>query len=261
MSNRFEGQVAIVTGSALGIGKAAAVRLASEGASVGLFDLPSMQDENRKVATEIDTAGGSALAVAIDVSRWADWDAGTTAVLERFGRLDVLINNAGISGPQMMVDEYDEEEWDRVVAVDLKGVWLGIRAAFPHMRATGGGAIINVGSTAAFVGYPKLSAYTASKHGVIGLTKSAAVDGARDNIRVNCVCPSGVETPMLARSWAPFPPDEQERQREALLANKLIRRFAGAEEIASLCVYLASAEASFATGAPYLMDGGQVARS
>lgn len=256
---RLADRVFVVTGAARGIGRAVASRLASEGARVGALDLADSPGLERTVA-DIEGRGGTAVALPADVTRRTEVDDAVGRVVDRWGKLDGIVNNAGINGVAAAIDEYPEDVFDRVIEVNLKGVWLGMRAAFPHLRRNGGGAIVNIASTAGYVGFAGLPAYTASKHAVIGLTKSAAVEGAADGIRVTAVCPAGVDTPLLRKSQHDLAPDDPERARQLQLASKPLGRFASADEVAGLCAYLLSDEASYVTGAPILMDGGQIAR-
>ncbi|GLZ06180.1 oxidoreductase [Actinomadura sp. NBRC 104412] len=256
MPERFADRVVLVTGAAQGIGESVAVRLASEGARVALLDLPGSPVSD--VAARIDAAGERARPYELDVTDTAALNTCVAKVAEDWGRIDGLVNNAGINGPSAPVEEYPEDEFDRVVAVNLKAVWLGTKAVFPHLKRVGG-AIVNLASTAGTAGYPGRAPYSAAKHAVIGLTKATAVEGAPFGVRVNCVCPSGVETPMMLDAERAAGGDAA-RAREAFLASKPLGRYARPEEIAALIAFLLSPEAGYITGAPYLIDGGQTAR-
>src|SRR5579859_3712403 len=194
MDRRFEGKVVIITGAAGGIGRATAVRFASEGARVVLVDLA--ETALAEVATAVEAAGGEALTVAADVSRAADVERYAAEAVRRFGGIDCLFNNAGIEGYIGSLVNYPEDIFDRVIAVNLKGVWLGMKVVGPIMRERGGGAIVNTSSTAGLRGSAAIIAYVASKHAVIGMTRSAALEFAAHGIRVNVIGPAPIETRM-----------------------------------------------------------------
>jgi 3alpha(or 20beta)-hydroxysteroid dehydrogenase len=239
-TGRLEGKVAIVSGGARGMGAAFARAMVSEGARVVCGDL--LDAEGEALAAEL---GDAAAYVHLDVTNRDDWAAAVAQTIQLFGRLDVLVNNAGIAnfGP---IDEYTHEQWDAVIAVNLTGVFNGIKAALGELKKSGAASIINISSTAGLMGYPALSGYTASKFGVRGLTKSVALDLATYGVRVNSVHPGQVRTPMTA-------PRENDTQHVAL------DRMGGPEELAKLIVFLAGDESSFSTGAEFVADGGETA--
>jgi NAD(P)-dependent dehydrogenase (short-subunit alcohol dehydrogenase family) len=255
MSNaRFEEKVALVTGAASGIGKTTAMAFAREGAAVLLSDVS--QEQGEQVVREIEQAGGRAAFARADVSVAAEVEEMVHAALDRFGRLDCAINNAGIGGPAATAADYSEEDWRRVLDINLNGVWLCLKYEVQAMLKSGGGSIVNVASILGLVGFPSAPAYVTAKHGVVGLTKAAALDHAGQGIRVNAVCPGFIETPLLAK--AGLAPGSEAHT--AIAAKHAMNRMGTEEEVASIILWLSSAEASFVTGAPYLVDGGYVAQ-
>jgi NAD(P)-dependent dehydrogenase (short-subunit alcohol dehydrogenase family) len=249
---RLQGKVAIVTGAASGIGKATAELFATEGAKVVAADV-----NERDGQALADRLGADVLFQLADVAVSADVKALVATAEERFGGLDVLFNNAGIAVFKT-IEETSEEEWDRVVAVNLRSIYLGIKHAIPAMRRRGGGSIINTASVHGFLTAGGLGAYGATKHGVIGITKSAALELARENIRVNAVCPGAIDTPIMRANLRAVGDEAEEL---AKIANsEPIGRVGQPSEIARAVLWLATDEASFATGAPFVIDGGLIAR-
>lgn len=242
MSERLEGKVAIVTGAGSGIGAATARRFHEEGAKVVLADVSGGQEA---VAKEL---GDGALAVHTDVRDGASVRAMVAAAVDTFGRLDVLYNNAGIDGDLHQVGEMPEEAWDQVQAVNLRGVFLGIRYAIPEMLKIGGGSIINTASMAATVAFPTMASYCAAKGGVVMLTKTAAAEYAGQGIRVNAISPGTIQTGITDH----LPADMM----KAIIERNPVGRIADPSEVASLALFLASDESRFITGADHLIDGG-----
>jgi len=250
MDRRFTGKVVVITGGAGGIGRAAAVRFASEGARIVLVDLVGTALHQSVAAVE--KAGGEVLAVEADVTRLADVERYADAAVKQFEGIDVFFNNAGILGALKPLVDYPEETFDRVIAVNVKAVWLGMKVVAPRMRARGGGVIVNTASIAGLRGSPNIIAYTASKHAVVGMTRAASLELARHGIRVNAVCPAPIETPMAQQL-------ETEVRRERLTATIPMRRYGAPEEVAALVAFLASPDATYITGALYTVDGGAMA--
>jgi NAD(P)-dependent dehydrogenase (short-subunit alcohol dehydrogenase family) len=246
----FTGKVAFVTGAANGIGRAAALAFARAGASVVVADVS--EQNNRDTARMIQELGKQALAVTCDVRRNEDVQRALNATIETFGRLDFAFNNAGIEYAIKPVVDITEEEWDRIIDIDLRGVFLCMKHEIPLMLKQGGGAIVNTSSGAGVRGFKGGAAYVAAKHGVIGLTKAAALDYAQANIRINAVCPGIIDTPMMDR----FSGGTAEG-RQAVIAQEPVGRMGQPEEIAAAVVWLCSDAAAFIVGHAMVIDGGQ----
>lgn len=247
------GRVAIVTGAARGIGLAAVRRLCAEGATVLAFDLPGAD-----LAEALRS--GSVTGFAGDVSRSADWEAAVARALTLGGRIDILFNNAGIAGAIADVIDYPEDEFDRVIAVNLKGVFLGLQHVGRHMRANRRGVIVNTSSVSAFGGTGSIFGYTASKFAVNGMTKSAAVALAPHGVRVLAICPSPTATEMMFQLERRVSPQDPEAARPRLAQGIPMGRYGTPEEVAELLAFLVSDAAGFMTGALVPVDGGTLAK-
>ena len=248
-----EGKVALVTGAASGIGRAAALLFAREGARVMVSDIDATQGAD--TAAAIRAAGGQAEFLQADVSDEPQVRQLVARCLERFGRLDCALNNAGISGPMAPLQQIELADWLRTLAINLGGVFLCMKHEIPVMQRQGGGAIVNTASGSGFIATPFMAPYCASKHGVLGLTKTAAVENARSGIRVNAICPGGTDTPMLRASMRQDPAVEK-----MILASMPGGRLGQAAEVAEAAVWLCSDRAAFVSGESMLVDGGSVAR-
>ena len=247
--HRYEGRSALVTGAGSGMGEAVSLRLAAEGARVAVLDRDAGGGE--RVAAAICEAGGEAVFIPADVTDAASMQAAVAEVLRRHGGLDVAVNNAGIPGGRGLIPDLALEDWDRTIAVNLTGVFNSLRAELPAMRERGG-SVVNMSSITGIIAHPMAAGYVASKHGVIGLTKSAALEWGPMGVRVNAVAPTWVHTPMTEQVF------DAARWR-ALDARHALGRCATMAEVAALVAFLGSDEAGIITGAVYLADGGYTA--
>ena len=253
MAGLLEGKVALITGGSTGIGRATAQVFAREGAKVAVADV-NVEGAEETVRL-VQDAGGEAIFIRTDTSQATDTEAMVKTVVETYGQLDCAFNNAGIEGDFLPTPDYPEATWSRVIGINLKGVWLSMKAEVRQMLSQGGGAIVNTASVAGLQGMPAASAYVAAKHGVVGLTKTAALEYAKAGIRVNAVCPGAVETPMLKRAFEKVP-----EMAEGISSAEPVGRLAQPSEIGEAVAWLCSDAASFVTGHPMAVDGGYVAQ-
>lgn len=244
-------KVAIVTGAGSGIGREIAHKLGAAGARVVVSDIN--EDSGQQTVRQIASAGAQAFFFRADTSKPAESEALVAEAMKRFGALHIAVNNAGIGGPMAPVGEYPCEAWDKVIAINLSGVFYGMRFQLPAMKAAGGGSIVNIASILGRVGFRNSAAYVAAKHGVVGLTKSAALEYAPDKVRVNAVGPGFIRTPLVEKTM-----DAAELQ--ALQSMHPLGRLGEASEVAELVLWLASDKASFVTGSYYAVDGGYLAQ-
>lgn len=252
MAGLLEGKVALITGGSSGIGRASALVFAREGAKVVVSDV--VVEGGQETVHMVRENGGSAIFVEADVSNAAEIETLVDSAFKSYGRLNCAFNNAGI-GHTGTITECTEEEWDRVMAINLKGVWLCMKYEIMHMAMHGGGAIVNTSSVAGIVGHPRKAIYTASKHGVIGLTKVAALQYAKAGIRINAVCPGPIRTGLTEPSWSRDP------QAEARAISQVpVGRIGAPEEVAEASAWLCSDTASYVTGHALVVDGGWVAQ-
>jgi len=250
MEKIFEKKVAIVTGGSFGIGKATALAFAKRGARVVVADWL----EEPATITEIEAAGGTAIFVKCDVSKSKEVAEMVNQAIKIFGRIDFAVNNAGIEGATAPTHECTEENWDRTININLKGVWLCMKHEIPFMLKQGAGAIVNTASVAGLIGFPGLPAYVVSKHGILGLTKTAALENAKSGIRVNAVCPGVIRTQMIDRVTGKD--KTVEKQYENM---EPVGRMGEPDEVAEAIVWLCSDAASFVTGHALAVDGGWIA--
>ncbi len=246
MARQFDGKAALVTGGSGGIGRDASLAFARQGANVVVADV--LVENGQETVDMIRDGGGQATFVHADVSVASEVEALVDTVVQTYGSIDLAFNNAGIEGYLVHLDEYTEEMWDRVMNINLKGVWLCMKYEVQRMMAQGGGAIVNTSSIAGVRGGENWSVYTASKHGVAGLTKSAAIEYGPKGIRVNAVCPSIIRTPMYERALS--------GEEDHYIKAHPLKRLGTPEDVANVVVWLCSDSASFVTGQALLVDGG-----
>lgn len=253
MTRQLEGKVALVTGGGSGIGRASALAFAREGAKVAVVDVNVKGGE--ETVQMIRAAGGESIFVKTDVSKASEVEVMVNKTIETYGRLDCAYNNAGVGQSRRLTADCDEEDWDRVISINLKGVWLCMKYEIPPMLQQGKGAIVNAASVLGLVGRDRRSAYTASKHGVVGLTKVAALEYATAGIRVNAVCPGLIRTPAVEHAWSHNPEAEAQAKAAQPMGHP-----GTPEEVAEVVVWLCSDAASFVNGHAMAVDGGWVAR-
>ncbi len=251
MENQFTDKVAIVTGGSFGIGRATAIMFAKRGAKVAVVDWI----EDPETVNAIKAAGGEAIFIKCDVSKESEVRQMVEQTVNTFGRLDYAFNNAGIEGASAPTHEVTEENFDKVIGVNVKGVWLCMKYQIPHILHHGKGAIVNCSSIAGVIGFPGIPIYTASKHAVIGLTKTAALEYAQSGIRVNAVCPGAIQTAMIDRFM-----EKNKVSKDSMVAGEPMGRFGEPEEIAEAAIWLCSDASSFTTGHAMVVDGGWVIR-
>ncbi len=258
MAGALHDKVTLITGGASGIGRATALTCAREGAKLVIADMN--EDGGQQTVHTITENGGDATFMRVDVTQATEVEAMMAKTVETYGRLDCAFNNAGISGAgiggdlRTLTADYPDERWHQIIAINLTGVWLCMKYEIQQMLTQGGGAIVNTASVAGLVGLPYASAYVASKHGVVGLTKTAALEYAKQGIRVNCVCPGYIETPMTAAGM------EDPDRFALMIASEPMGRMGKPEEIAETVAWLCSDAASFVTGHSMTVDGGYAAQ-
>jgi NAD(P)-dependent dehydrogenase (short-subunit alcohol dehydrogenase family) len=247
---RIQGKVAVITGAASGMGRATAIRFAKEGASIVLTDLNSQGGET--AVAECAAAGGRAVFQRTDVTSEPDIKAAVARAVKEFGRIDIMFNNAGIAGAVGPIEKVESEAWDRTMATLLRAVYLGIKYSIPEMRKVGGGSIISTASVAGLRGVGYLAAYSAAKAAVVNLTQAVAIEVGHDKIRVNCICPGGVNTPLIHRGR----PGAEEGAEQRMAKMQPIPRAGKPDDIANMALFLASDESAWISGTAMVVDGG-----
>lgn len=253
MNKMFENQVALVTGGSFGIGRATAIEFAKKGAKIVIADW--VEDPEQITMKAIAEAGSNGIFVKCDVSKDADVKALIAKTISTYGRIDFAFNNAGIEGLSAPTQDCTEENWDKVLSVNLKGVWLCMKYEIQEMLKQGKGSIVNTSSVAGLVAFPGIPAYVASKHAILGLTKNAALENVKLGIRVNAVCPGVIQTPMIDRFTG-----KNKEVEKAFASQEPIGRLGQPEEVAKAVIWLCSDMASFVTGVTLPVDGGWVAQ-
>lgn len=252
MKKIFENKVALVTGGSFGIGRATAIAFAKQGAKIAVADWK--EDKNQETLKQIGKAGSEGIFIRCDVSKSQEVKAMMSKIITKYGKLDFAFNNAGIEGSMASVHECSEENWDKTISVNLKGVWLCMKYEIPQMLKQGKGVIVNTSSVAGLIGFANLPAYVSSKHAIVGLTKTAALENAKTGIRVNAVCPGVIQTAMIDRITGKD--KAAEKQYEGM---EPVGRMGKPEEIAEAVTWLCSDAASFITGVALPADGGWMA--
>jgi NAD(P)-dependent dehydrogenase (short-subunit alcohol dehydrogenase family) len=252
--SHLTGKVGLVTGAGSGIGRATALLMAKHGAKVVVADV--VDDGAKETVKMIEAAEGTAAFVHADVTKQSEVEAMVRFAVDTYGALHLAVNNAGIGGPAGLIGEYPVDGWDKVIGINLTGVFLCMRAELPAMVAAGGGSIVNISSILGFVGFAQSCAYVAAKHGVIGLTQNAALEYGTQNVRVNSIHPGFIDTPLVAAGGIEKGSDTW----DFIASKHAMNRWGKAEEVAEPVVWLLSDEASFVTGSQYVVDGGYLAQ-
>ncbi|AFK06978.1 dehydrogenase of unknown specificity, short-chain alcohol dehydrogenase like protein [Mesotoga prima MesG1.Ag.4.2] len=251
---RFEGKIVMISGGSSGIGAETAIAFAEEGAKVVITDVN--EEKGRKLAEEINESGGTAVFMKHNVADAKQTKEIINKIVEKFGKLDVAFNNAGIAGPSLPISEYPEEDWERVISINLLGVYYGMKYQIQQMLKQGGGAIVNNSSILGKVGFNNASAYVAAKHAVVGLTKAAALEHASKNIRINAVNPAFIKTPLIENAGM----KEGTEMYDMLVGLHPIGRLGNPREVANAVLFLSSEDASFVHGESLMVDGGYTAK-
>ncbi len=259
-TSRFSDRVVLITGGGSGLGRATATRLASEGAKLALVDVSEQGLKESREAVLEATPEADVLTLVADVSQEADVDAYVSATVDRFGRIDGFFNNAGIEGRQNLTENFTADEFDRVVAINLRGVFLGLEKVLKVMRAQGSGSVVNTASVGGIRGVGNQSGYAAAKHGVVGLTRNSAVEYGASNVRVNAIAPGAIWTPMVEASMKQIDAENPRQAAEQFIQANPTKRYGEAPEIAAVVAFLLSDDASYVNAAVIPIDGGQSAK-
>jgi NAD(P)-dependent dehydrogenase (short-subunit alcohol dehydrogenase family) len=253
---KFQNKICLVTGAGSGIGKATALSFAREGGKVVVCDIN--ENNAQTTANEIIASGGEAIALAVNIANREEVENSVAQTLKHFGRLDCAVNCAGIAGPlSAKLHEYPDEFWHQQINVNLTGTWYCMKFQLTQMLANGGGNIVNLSSAAGLIGQPENTPYAASKHGVVGLTRTAAIEYATQNIRVNCICPTAIETPMIMEGRRKLAHNPEAKQQA--INFQAMKRMGTPQEVADVALWLCSDESSFITGSAIKADGGALA--